>query len=230
MTAMPMQQLVRVHLHGQFAARFGRVHELAIDTAGEAMAALRSQIPGFAEALRGWRGPGFRVRVGEGAAASWRDEATLMLRLGSARRVDIVPVIHGRKRNGWGQVIVGAVIAVIGYYTSPYDGGSTLSFGISMMLGGAIALLTPIPRGSDSKAKEEGSRAINGPPNITSAGGPVPLIIGRMLIGSVRISAGLSTDQVTIESSDPGPADLPVEEALDWFESTGGDGTGGEGG
>jgi predicted phage tail protein len=232
MTTAAMQPLVQVRLHGQMGARFGRVHELAVETAAEAVHALCTQFPALRAWLRAFDGPGFRVRVGEGEHAQWRDEATVTLRLGHAQRVDIVPVIHGRKRNGWGQIILGAVVAVIGYFTSPYDGGSTLSAGISIMLGGAIALLTPMPKGSDSKAKDEGSRQLNGPPNITSPGGPVPLIIGRMLVGSVSVSAGLSTDQVLIQSSDPGAAELPYDEPADYNAGAGvGDGgSGGEGG
>lgn len=219
--ACAVQRLVEIRLHGHLGARFGRVHHLAVDSAAEAVRALGSQCKGFLEALRDWAGPGYRVRVGEGERATWRDEHTLHLGLGRAQRMDIVPVIHGRKRNGWGQIILGAVITVVGYFTAAYDGGATMSFGISMMLGGAIALLTPMPKGSGSKAAQEASQQLNGPPNVISAGGPVPLIIGRMLVGSVTISAGLSTDAVPVASSAPAAPPLPADEPTDWFDHGG---------
>jgi predicted phage tail protein len=224
MTAPAMQRLVQVRLHGGLGERFGRVHELAVQSAAEAVHALCTMLPGLRQAIEGWRGPGFRVRVGEGERAQWRDEHSMTLGIGSAERIDVVPVIHGRKRNGIGQVIVGAVIAAVSYYFGFQPG---VQFGVSLMIGGAIALLSPVPKGSDSKAKEEGSRAINGPPNITAAGGPVPLVIGRMLVGSVTISAGLSTDMIEIANADPGAPTLPPEEPADWNSLPGG-GDGGD--
>lgn len=209
-----MQPLVQIRLHGHLATRFGRVHELAVDTAAEAVRALDVVCKGFAEAVRGWRGAGYRVRVGEGNSARWLDEHTLRLGLGRARRIDIVPSVSGAKRNGIGQIIIGAVLVVVGGYT---NNPTLTQSGIAMILGGAIALLTPMPKGSDSKAKEEVSRQLNGPPNVTSSGGPVPLIIGRVLVGSVTISAGLSTDQVPIVVDDPGAPELPAEEPEDWY-------------
>lgn len=219
---MAMQQLVEVRLHGVLATRFGRVHWLAIETAAEAFVALRSQLQGFAEVVRDWRGAGWRVRAGAGDSARWLDEGTLGLRLGEARRVDIVPALSGRKRNGWGQVILGAVVAIVGIFTAEYDGGYTTQAGIAMMLGGAVALLSPMPKGNDSKAKQEVNSQISGPANVISAGGPVPLIIGRMLVGSVTISAGLSTDAVTVQSTVPAPPPRPTDEPADWFDVPGG--------
>lgn len=211
---MAMQRLVQVRLHGRLGERFGRVHELALDTAGEAVRALSVLCKGFAQVLRE-HPRGFRVRVGEGARANWCDERTLGLGLGRAQRVDIVPVTHGRKRNGWGQVIVGAIIAAVSFYVSgPTSPG--VAFGVSTMLGGAISLLTPMPKGSDSKAGREANGQIDGPGNITSAGGPVPLVIGRMLVGSVTISAGLSTAAVEVTTTLPSSPTLPVEEPPYW--------------
>lgn len=212
--AAALQPLITIRLHGHLAARFGRVHQLAVDSAGEAVRALDVVCKGFAEAVRGWAGPGYRVRVGDGEHARWLDQHTLQLRLGRARRIDIVPSVSGAKRNGVGQIILGVVLIVAGAYT---ENPEMIKMGVMLVLGGAIALLTPMPKGSDSKAKEEVSRQLNGPPNITSSGGPVPLIIGRVLVGSVTISAGLSTDQVVIANEDPGAPDLPVEESVDWY-------------
>lgn len=219
--ACAVQRLVEIRLHGHLGAQFGRVHHLAVDTAAEAIVALGTLYAGFRQALRDFTGPGYRIRVGEGERATWRDESTLGLGLGRARRIDIVPVIHGRKKNGWGQVIVGYVLMIVGVFTMSYDGGAVMSLGASMMLGGAVALLTPVPKGSGSKAAQEASQTLNGPPNVVSAGGPVPLIIGRMLVGSVSISSGLSTDAVPIVSAAPAAPALPPEEPVDWFDHGG---------
>lgn len=219
MSAVAMQRLVEVRLHGHLGQQFGRVHQLAVDSAAEALQALRVLCKGFEEAVRSFAGPGYRVRVGEGEAALWRDEATMALPVGSARRIDIVPVIHGRKRQGWGQIIIGAIIVIAASYG--YGNETTMRIGIAMMIGGAIALLTPIPKGSGSKAGQELSRSISGPVNVISSGGPVPLIIGRMLVGSVTISAGLSTDAVPILTVTGGAPALPPEEPRDGWDHGG---------
>ncbi|MEY2687702.1 MAG: hypothetical protein RL375_1900 [Pseudomonadota bacterium] len=223
MTAAAMQRLVEVRLHGHLAAQFGRVHQLAVESAAEAVQALCMMRKGFADAVRGFGGPGYRVRVGSGDRARWLDEGTLPMRLGSAERVDIVPVTHGRKRAGVGQTIAGVILLVIYYF---YPVPALYNMGVALILGGAISLLSPVAKGGDGKAKQEASQTLNGPPNITSAGGPVPLIIGRMLVGSVTISAGLSTDQVEIPVVDPGPPPLPPEEPAYWDLAPGGGGDG----
>lgn len=224
---MVLQPLVEVRLHGHLRARFGRVFHLAVETPAEAINALSTQIKGFADAVRGWAGPGYRLRVGDGDRADWRDEHTARLGLGQARRIDIVPSVSGAKRQGWGQVIVGAVLVVVGYVLSAYGygalGGPMAKAGWAMMLGGAIALLSPVPRGSGSKAGQEVSQQLSGPPNITSPGGPVPLIIGRCLVGSVTVSAGMSTDEVVKEVVLPPTPELPVDEPQYWEAPGGGD-------
>ncbi|GAB1389002.1 hypothetical protein MASR1M6_11830 [Rubrivivax sp.] len=110
-------------------------------------------------------------------------------------------------------MIVGAIIAAVSYYYGFQPG---VQFGVSLMLGGAVALLTPMPKGSDSKAAREASGQIDGPGNITSAGGPVPLVIGRMLVGSVTISAGISTAAVAVQTTLPSTPTLPVDEPPYW--------------
>ncbi len=228
--ALALQPLVEVRLHGHLRARFGRVFHLAVDTPAEAINALSTQIKGFADAVRGWAGPGYRLRVGERDRADWRDEHTAKLGLGQARRIDIVPSVSGAKRQGWGQIIVGAVLVVVGgilsygsYGSLSALGGPMAKAGWAMMIGGAIALLSPVQRGSGSKASQEVSQQLAGPPNITSAGGPVPLIIGRVLVGSVTVSAGLSTDEVVKAVVLPTAPTLPDDEPQFWEAPGGGD-------
>ena len=208
-----MQMLREVRLYGPLRARYGRSHWLAVDTPAEAIRALCALFRGFREALRDHQGPGFRVLVGRGDRAQWRDESTLGLKAGSADLIAIVTVLHGRKRQGWGQVILGAIITVIGYWTGNYG---LAQAGIAMMLGGAVSLLTPMPKGGDGAANQDVSQQINGPANVTSAGGPVPVIFGRLMVGSVTISAGLSTDDVALANVDPGAPARPADEPPDW--------------
>lgn len=219
-----MPVLREVRLYGPLRAQFGRSHWLAVDSPAEAVRALCTLFKGFREALSGHKGPGYRLLVGEGPVADWRDPQTLGLSAGSATTIRLVPVLHGAKRQGWGQIIVGALLVAASFMMYGADGGALATAGYGMIIGGAVALLSPQRTGTGSSAKEEvRSQSINGPVNVTSAGGPVPLIIGRVLVGSVTISAGLSTDDFTPPATSlPAEPDRPADEPDTWIEPAGG--------
>lgn len=235
MTAATLS-LREIRLYGPLRAQFGRSHWLAVDSPAEAVRALCVLFKGFKEALLGHKGPGYRVTVGEGAAADDRTADTLTLGAALGAPVRIVPVLRGAKRQGSGQVIWGYILYAVGLvvyaYTNGTGGQPFIAAGQAMMIGGAIQMLSPQRRASGSEAEKEISRVIGGAVNVNSTGGPVPLIIGRMLVGSVTVSAGLATDRIAVVQPAPPPApELPIEEPLDPNSSPGGDGSdGGSGG
>ena len=68
-----------------------------------------------------------------------------------------------------------------------------------MFAGGVVQLLSPQQRSLSTKDRPENGASynFNGPVNTSAQGGPVPLLYGRMIIGSATISAGIySEDQV----------------------------------
>lgn len=214
MSAAALNVLREVRLYGPLRARFGRSHWLAVKSPAEAVHALCMLFDGFREAVLGHKGPGYRVLVGEGARTDVRDERTLTLAAGAQSVIRIAPVIHGNKR-GWGQVVVGAVLVAAGaYFNQPW----LVKIGAGLILGGAVQLLSPQRNRSGSQADKETSYAFNGPVNVTSPGGPVPLIIGRMIVGSVVVSSGLSTDEYQpAATSLPASPTLPADEPVDWL-------------
>ena len=72
-------------------------------------------------------------------------------------------------------------------------GAPLLNLGISMALGGIVQMLSPQQSGSSAAdAVENGaSYNFNGPVNTTAQGNPVPVLYGRMVVGSAVISAGI---------------------------------------
>ena len=84
----------------------------------------------------------------------------------------------------------------LGHVAGVVDG--VMGFGISMVLGGVVQLLSP-QQTYDSAASERPenrpSYNFNGPVNTTAQGHPVPLCYGRMIVGSAVISAGIETRQ-----------------------------------
>lgn len=209
---MAVAVLREVRLYGPLRAQFGRSHWLAVESPAEAIHALAVLFKGFLAAVQGHKGPGYRVLVGEGAGTDTRDEESLQMGAGAGRVIRIAPVIHGNKK-GWGRIIVGAIIVAVGAY---FQQTWLVNIGVSLMLGGAIQLLSPMPK-ANGPAKNETSLAFNGPANIGSPGGPVPLIIGRVIVGSVVASAGISTDDIAVTTSLPADPDLPYDEPADPF-------------
>jgi len=110
--------------------------------------------------------------------------------------IRIVPVIHGSKRAGLLQTIVGAVLIAASFI----PGFQALApVGIALVAGGVIQMLSPQAKGlgTQDSPNNRPSYSFNGPVNTSVQGNPVPLLYGRMIVGSAVISAGIySEDQM----------------------------------
>jgi predicted phage tail protein len=75
------------------------------------------------------------------------------------------------------------------------------AIGASLVLGGIAQLLSPTPKmqklGSDTEIDPKKSYSFSGVQNTSRQGVPVPIVYGEMIVGSVVISAGVSTEKVT---------------------------------
>lgn len=229
-----LPQLREVRLYGPLRARFGRSHWLAVDSPAEAVQALCCLFDGFRQAVLGHTGPGYRVMVGEGTKTDARTEETLTVSAGSARVIRIAPVIHGNKKGGLGMILAGIALMVVAPYLGSVVGaalggtaglvvgsaviGASVAIGKAMILGGVVQLLSPQRKGSGNQDKES-SYNFAGPVNVSEPGGPVPVIIGRMMVGSLVVSAGISTDEYSAPpGSNPANPARPPDEALDWTQ------------
>jgi predicted phage tail protein len=180
----------------------------------EAVRALIVQIGGFRQALRDGH---YRIVKARSDIAQSLDLEELKLRLGRAREIHIVPVIAGAA-SGWGKILAG--VAIIGLaIAAPYAlglagglsagltvGGTTLlsfgqiaGFGAAVALGGIAQMLSPAPKlagGSASTDRKE-SFLFGSADNVTTQGGPVPLVFGEWVTGSTVISVGLTTEDTS---------------------------------
>ncbi|EPL03870.1 tail assembly protein [Pseudomonas sp. CF161] len=110
--------------------------------------------------------------------------------------IRIVPVITGSKRAGLLQTIVGAVLIAVSFIPGfqPLFG-----VGLALVAGGVIQMLSPQAKGlgTQDSPNNRPSYSFNGPVNTSVQGNPVPLLYGRMIVGSAVISAGIySEDQM----------------------------------
>jgi predicted phage tail protein len=136
--------------------------------------------------------------------------------------IRIIPVVAGA--GGVGKIIAGVAIIGLSILTAGAFGfalGSAagigtfatigVGVGASLALSGVAQLLTPVPRIAppsmayassapptmrESELDPQKSYSFNGVQNTSAQGTPVPIIYGETIVGSVVISANISTREV----------------------------------
>lgn len=195
--------LRRIKLYGALAKFVGqRVLEADVATAAEAVRFLLANWPALEQHMADQH---YSVRVGTYALGEdeLHDPA-------GQQEISISPVIAGAGTVG--RIILGAALIAGAFFTggatiglfglaAPLSLSSTLlTIGASMVLTGAAQLLTPF-RVSMS-ALDPTVRRIRAAPSTSGIqqtsrrGVPVPIAYGKVLVGSVVISAGVDTVQV----------------------------------
>jgi len=133
--------------------------------------------------------------------------------------IKIMPVIAGAG-GSVGKILAGVALvalaiavpyiagAAVWAGSLSYAAGSTLislapviaGLGASLVLGGVAQLISPVPKAStglDSDQDPRKSYSFSGIQNTSRQGTPCPIVYGETLVGSVVISAGIDTVQVT---------------------------------
>jgi predicted phage tail protein len=131
--------------------------------------------------------------------------------------ISIVPVITGAGGRGLGKILLGAAL-IGGAFLLPatFMGGpatfsmsaglgggllakSMVYVGASLLLTGVSEMLFPLPEPKDFSNEEDPRISFNfsGVQNTSRAGTSHPIVYGEIVTGSVVISAGIDTNQVT---------------------------------
>ncbi|PCE32825.1 tail assembly protein [Burkholderia ubonensis] len=191
------EKLRTIKLYGVLGARFGRIHRLAVSSAGEAVRALSVLIPGFGAFLTRARDDGLTFAVFNGRRNLAEDELNGPV---GDDEIRIAPMIIGSKSGGLFQTIFGAALMAVGaiasFYGQPW-GAQLMGLGASMALGGIVQMLSPQQVGLAGAANNGTSYYFNGPVNSAAQGEPVPLVYGEMIVGSKVVSSGIfAEDQV----------------------------------
>lgn len=207
----------KVILSGELSARFGREHELAVNSPAEAIRALCANFPEFRDFVSTSedRNVAYRVITDREVMPGIED-----INNPFSQTLHIVPVISGAGGGfkKFAKIVVGAALIAASFYlpVAPLLSGftfslSSIAFGIgqSLVLGGISSILSPQPKtaagaaeprygttdSSSTSADNQPSYTFNGPVNTTAQGHPVPVGYGRMIVGSAVISAGITSDE-----------------------------------
>ena len=176
--------MVTVRFYGDLK-QFGTVFKLDIGSVPEAIRALVTQIPGLREHIE--KGS-YKVRV-DGKYIGNDDVQTVV-----NSTLHFTPVVQGAGKNlaAIGQIVVGIVMIVASFYTGGATAVAYFASGAGMILGGVAQLLTKMPSMDPMKDSEDlKSSSFSNLANMTAQGAPVPLIYGKMMVGSKVLSQGV---------------------------------------
>jgi predicted phage tail protein len=153
----------------------------------------------------------YKVHVSDRALELGSAPDELHLPIGQQETISIIPVMAGAGTTGRiiaGVLLVAVAIAfpLIGATAAQVAAGMTISavsanialVGASLIIGGVAELLTPIPKIGDAEDDPRKSYSFSGVQNVSRQGVPVPIVYGEMIVGSIVISAGISTDKVEV--------------------------------
>jgi len=199
-----------IYLYGVAGQLHGSHFRLDVASPAEAVRALMVLRPGLARTIRqgAWRvivGP---PRLRNGIAVD-------QLNMNAGQQpIHFVPATRpagGGRGKSIGAIILGTILIGVAVATG-FGGMIAINIGASLILGGVSSLLTQPPSGpaaTDRAAPEDRpSFLFNGVTNNSQQGGPVPLVFGTHLVGSVVINAGLNAEDIpTGETVTTGPPD-----------------------
>jgi predicted phage tail protein len=190
--------LRKIKLYGKLAKFIGkRVLEADVATAAEAVRFLVANWPQVEKHMADQH---YRVSVGsyDLSQDELHDPAGQQV-------IKIMPVMAGAGAVGkiiLGVILVAAAVLIPGAaaWLGPTAYGLIVGVGTSLILGGVAQLISPVPKtptGLDSQQDPRKSYSFSGVQNTSRQGTPVPVVYGETLVGSVVISAGIDTVQVT---------------------------------
>lgn len=194
--------LRKIKLYGKLAKFIGkRVLHADVASAAEAV---RFLVANWPEVERHMSDQHYRVSVG-----SYDLKADELHNPAGQQEIKIIPVVAGAGTVG--KIILGVALIALSFAAGAGFFGAAIAknlgaiaigkaIGVSLVLGGVAQLLTPVPRiqqGSDTEQDPRKSFSFSGIQQTSRQGVPVPIVYGETLVGSVVISAGIDTVQVT---------------------------------
>jgi predicted phage tail protein len=149
----------------------------------------------------------YKVHVSDRALELGSAPDELHLPIGQQETISIIPVMAGAGATG--RIIAGVALIALAFASGAGFFGAAFAkniglfafakgIGASLVLGGVAQLLTPIPKIGGAEDDPRKSYSFSGVQNVSRQNVPVPIVYGEMIVGSIVISAGISTDKVEV--------------------------------
>jgi len=200
-----MSEIVEIHLHGVLGEKVGEKWNLAVKSVGEAMRGI--------EVLSGHKlyknliendkkGVGYRVLINKRDffapekidinKPSTIAASELSMKVNNLKSIDIVPILMGSGDSFLDilQIIIGVVLIIVALW-QPYAWWTipVILAGFGFIASGVMGLLTKPPSLEPYQAAQKKSYLFSGPSNVVDEGIPVPVVYGKLLVGSIVMSA-----------------------------------------
>ena len=208
--------MVNIFLTGKLGILFGKKWTLDVKSPAEGLRAIDVNLKGKLREYLNGEGAKKYYKV----AIQKKDNLLGKEEIGNPSGqgdIYIMPTIRGANSGG-GKILFGialiaaafitggASIGISGALLTSQVGAYTLGIAASLILGGVMQLLTPVPKISESPdSSQKTSNIFQGNSSAISQGGAVPIVYGRALISPMPVCISLTnTDQVTSQSTDIG--------------------------
>ena len=193
------EKITNVYLIGALGTKFGKHWKLDVKSPAEAVRAIDINTKRkLSEYLKGpAKNKYYKVAIGNKKSTIGKDEIT---NKSGCSDIYIIPTVKGAGDNAFGKIVAGIVLVVAAYFT----GGTALAFlqvplasaGISLILGGIVQLLTPVPNFNANDEATRQSSFFQGNASTILQGYPVSIVYGRALVSPLPISISLSYEDV----------------------------------
>ena len=196
-------QLKKIKVYGKLRKFLGKSYfEAAVKSPHQAMSFLLANFEGLQKHMNDQV---YKVKMG---GIEITEDLLSMSGQGDIQIIPVaigsLPVVVGALGIGAGSFLAATFTAgVSGFLLGTVLSTALTSIGTSMLIGGITDLISPqnspqnISSVSDVDPAIRGSYSFTGIQNVSSSGVPVPIIYGRVFSGSIIISAGTDTAQIT---------------------------------
>ena len=192
-----------IKLYGALGKKFGRTHNLYVNSVGEAVRLLCANYKEFRQYLQTDNN---RVgyEVWDGKRNLGKDDKEEFSQHGDSD-IKIIPRIIGA--GNVAKIITGAVLLAVSFFV-PGTQGTALAYlsqaagmlGTSLILSGVLGMMTKTASGVSVESTEDNTQSyvFSGTLNTTKQGNPVFIAYGTHLLGSQVVSASLTTSEVPV--------------------------------
>lgn len=191
-----------VYLHGALGRQYGRRYRLDVASPAEAVRALCTLRPGLRDDMRGGY---WRFVVGDGHLSNAIDPHLALFMNMGAQPLHIVPATapRGGDAGGVGKIVAGTAMVAASFFV-PFAAPFVFSMGLSLVMGGISGLLTPTPQAQPGqqatdlapRPEDRPSFFFQGVTNNSQQGGPVPLVFGTHLTGSIVVGGSIASQDI----------------------------------
>ena len=201
-----MSELVKVTLHGVLGEKIGGTWSLAVNSVSEAIHAIemnsghnlyKTLLENDKKNIQ------YRVLVDQKAIVTEKlstgepekiRSSELCINRKGIKTIDIVPVLEGAGsifESPWMGIFLGGILMMAGLGMLGFaSNGMLLMAGLGLVFQGVANLLSTPPKFEDfrdieqNRLNKRASYLFSGPVNTVNEGGPIPVLYGRLLIGS----------------------------------------------